>query len=256
MSILRCIIVEDEIPAAEELKYILSQYDFIQIQGVSHDGENGLNIIEKLRPDVVFIDINIPMQNGMKLARKIKKMDKNINIVFVTAYEQHALQAFEVEAVDYILKPYDELRIDKTVKRLLDKMSNNQINNVEIPYIITEILNKLDKKEKLQKRIPCDHNGKIILINVSEIYFCYIDGDKTFVKTKSKSYVTNYTLREIEQKTSFFRAHRSYLVNIDNIKELYSWFNGTYKIVMSDCENSEIPISRNNVKKLKGIIGI
>lgn len=256
MKVLRCVIVEDEIPAAEELKYILLQYDFIQIQGISHDGENGLNIVKKLRPNVVFMDINIPMQNGIELARKIKKIDKSINIVFVTAYEQHALQAFEVEAVDYILKPYDEIRIDSTVKRLLEKVDSNKMNNVQIPYAITEILNKLERKEKLQKRIPCVLNGKIILINVSEVYFCFIDGDKTFVKTKNKSYTTSYTLREIEQKTNFFRAHRSYIVNIDNIKELYSWFNGTYKIVMSDCENSEIPISRNNVKKLKEIIGI
>jgi two-component system, LytTR family, response regulator LytT len=253
---LRCVIVEDEIPAADELKYIISQYDFIEIIAIAYDGEGGLNLIKKTNPDAVFMDINMPMQNGIELANNVKKFNRDINIIFVTAYEEYAVKAFEVDALDYILKPFDPQRIDKTVQRLLSKFKAKNMDEIKLPEVIKDILNKLDKEKSYIKRIPCELQGKIVLIDLDEVYYCYIDVDKTYVKVKNKKYVTNYTLREIENKTDFFRAHRSYLINLDKIKELFSWFNGTYKIILSDDDHSEIPISRNNVKKLKELIGI
>jgi two-component system response regulator LytT len=157
--------------------------------------------------------------------------------------------------LDYVLKPFDEKRISITVDRLINKWKNAN-KHEKLPNMINEIINKMDKVEKLSKKIPCERDGKIILIDLKDIYFCYIEGEKTYVKIKNESYLVGCTLCEIEKKTNFFRAHRSYLVNMDNIKELYSWFNGTYKLVMNDGENSEIPISRNNVKELKKLLGI
>lgn len=255
MDKLICVIVEDEIPAAEELKYLLSQYKYIHVKKVAYDGKDGLEAIKDVHPDVVFMDINMPLQNGIELAKQVKNFDNSIDIIFVTAYEEHAIEAFEVNALDYILKPFDEKRINKTIERLVSK---RKIISTEerLPDIINEIINKIDKGEKLVKKIPCERRGKIILVDLKDVYFCYIEGEKTYVKTKDESFLVGCTLHQIEEKTNFFRAHRSYIVNIDNIKELYSWFNGTYKLVMNDMEKSEVPISRNNVKKLKELLGI
>lgn len=256
MNKLRCIIVEDEIPASEELSYIISKYESIKVEGIAHDGESGIKLIKEKKPDAIFMDINMPLQNGIKLAGKVKELDSSIEIIFVTAYEEYAIKAFEVNALDYILKPFDEKRIDITISRLESKWKIKKMDSEELPSIINQIINKIDKKEKLVKKIPCERNGKIILIDTKDIYFCYIEDEKTYIKTKEDSYLVGYTLHEMEGKTNFFRAHRSYLVNMDNIKELYSWFNGTYKLVMDDVQKTEVPISRNNVRKLKELLGI
>lgn len=253
MSKISFVIIEDELPAADELKYILSKYEVLDIKGIANDGESGYELIKNTRPKAVFMDINIPMINGMQLAHKVKEIDKDIIIIFVTAYEHHALSAFEVEALDYILKPYDEKRIDNTISRLIQK---NKTSSVEMPEKMLDIINKIYNEEKNIKKIPCEQNGKIVLLNVDEIYYCFIENDQVFVKTKDKKYYTSYTLSEIEEKTRYFKAHRSYIVNLDHVKELYSWFNGSYKIIIDDVDKSEIPVSRNNVRKLKDIIGL
>lgn len=254
MSKLSCIIVEDEMPSVEELKYIISQYDFLEIKGTANNGEEGFNLFNNAKPDIVFLDINIPIINGMDLARKIKSVKEETDIVFITAYEQHAVEAFEVNAADYILKPFDEKRIYKTIKKLKDM--KNVDKKEDFSNKLKEFVIKIDREEKLLKKIPCEYHGKTILIDLKEIQFCYIEDEETYVKTKDKKYYTSYALHEIENKTDLFRAHRSFLVNIDNVKELYPWFHGTYKLIMNDCEKSEVPVSRNNVRKLKDMIGL
>ncbi|OAA93486.1 LytR/AlgR family response regulator transcription factor [Clostridium coskatii] len=256
MDKLRCVIVEDEIPAAEELNYIISKYEDLYVEGIAYDGKSGLDLIKNKKPNAVFLDINMPLKNGIELAKVIKKFDKSIDIIFVTAYEQYAVQAFEIYALDYVLKPFDEKRIAVTIRRLISKWREKSSENEKIPDILNEIVSKIDKESNLVKRIPCERQGKIILVNVKDIYYCYIEDDKTYVKTKSDRYLVGTTLYQIEEKTNFFRCHRSYLVNMDNIKELYSWFNGTYKLVMDDEEKSEIPISRSKVKKLRELLKI
>jgi len=256
MYIVRCVIVEDEIPAAEELKYLISKNENFIIEEVAYNGETGFELVKEIRPDVVFLDINMPMLNGVELAKKISEFDNSINTVFVTAYEEHAVHAFELNVLDYILKPIDENRLKKSLDRILKKISLRNTQEVELPKMISEIISKLDKKESGCKKIPCENFGKIVLIDINDILFCYIEGEKTYIKTKNERFLTGYTLNQIEKKTSFFRAHRSYIVNLDNVKELFSWFNGTYKLVMNDKEGSEIPISRNHVKELKEFLGI
>jgi two-component system response regulator LytT len=253
---LHCIIVEDEVPAAQELKYVISQYHEIVVDDIISNGEDGIRYVRSRRPNAVFVDINMPLKNGVELAREIKNFDNLIDIIFVTAYEEHAVEAFRLYALDYVLKPFDEKRIDITVNRLIDKWRQKSMEDVRVPEMIEEIMSRIDKEKKIVKKMPCEKNGKIFLVNIKEIYFCFTKDEKTYVKTSRGVYVIGYSLYQIEEKTSFFRTHRSYLVNMDNIKEMYSWFNGTYKLIMDDDENSEIPISRNNVKKLKKYLKI
>ncbi|MBU5268487.1 LytR/AlgR family response regulator transcription factor [Clostridium cochlearium] len=255
MSKINCIIIEDEIPSADELNYILKNYNFINVVGIAQDAIKGLELIRKLNPQAVFLDINMPSKNGMDLAKEIKAFNENIEIIFITAYDEYAVKAFEIQALDYILKPFEEKRINIALNRLLEAVEPKNPDE-HIPEILDKLLNKLQLQENSMKKIPCEYCGKIILIPLNQIYFCYTEKDKIYVKTYNKRYITNYTLNKLQKKTKFFRAHRSYLVNLDNIKELFSWFNGTYKFVMKDDKNTEIPISRGNVKNLKNILDI
>jgi len=210
MDKIKCIIVEDEIPSAQELSYVLSQYNFIEIKGIAYDNAEALSLINNVSFDVAFLDINIPLGDGMELAKYIKNDNNALDIIFITAYNMHAIEAFELQAFDYILKPFEEIRIAKTINRLKEKYINNKENQNDMFDRISEIINKLNDDEKNLKRIPCEENGIIKLVDVSDIYYCYIEDEKTYVKTFQKSYFTNYILCKIETKTSFLRVHRSY----------------------------------------------
>ncbi|PJI06696.1 MULTISPECIES: LytR/AlgR family response regulator transcription factor [Clostridium] len=258
MNSIKCILIEDELPAMDELKFILEKYNEIEIVGTAENSNDGIDIIKCLKPEAVFLDINIPTCNGINLAKKIKDVNSKIAVIFVTAYDKYAVDAFEIMALDYILKPFDDKRIDKTVQRLKKYIDISRENNISVESRISELIKELKnaKVVNIINKIPCENNGKIILVDAEDIYFCYIESEKTYIKLYDKIYVTSNNLSEIEEKTGFFRAHRSYVVNINKILEIYSWFNGTYKLVMKDPEKSEIPVSRGNVKKLKEIINI
>lgn len=251
MDMVKCVIIEDEFPSAEELKYILSKHKNMSVVGVAYDGDTGIELTKKQKPNVVFIDINMPVKNGIEVAKIIKDFNYPIDIIFVTAYAKYAVQAFEMYVLDYVLKPFDESRINITINRIIDKWNKTRIQTEKIPNMLNTIIDKIDKDKKLLKKVPCERKGKIILVDLKDIYYFFIENEKTYVKTQNNKYIVGCTLCQIQCKTNFFRCHRSYLVNMDNVKEFYSWFNGSYKLVMADNEKSEIPISRTNVKKLK-----
>lgn len=256
MSRIRCVIIEDELPAVEDLKYIISAHQLFEVIGTAQDAISGYSLIVKTVPDLIFLDINIPGQNGIELAKRIRNSGFKSAVVFVTAYEQHALQAFEVQAVDYILKPFDEKRIYSTMNRLFESLKNKKTNGDNNSFSdIKEILCRIEQNSKTVKRIPCDISGRTNLINTDDICFCCIIDEKTYVKTRERKTLTHFTLNELEKKTDFFRTHKSYIVNLNHIKELYPWFNGAYELVMDDVEKSKVPLSRNYVKKLKDVLG-
>lgn len=246
---IKIIIVEDEKISSDELKYIVSKDSRFKVIGQAYDGISALELIENEEPDVVFIDINIPGKNGIQLAEEIKEVLPYTILIFLTAYDTYAIKAFEMKIYDYILKQYDEKRIAESLNCVLTTIINRNENE------IINILNKLDNKQALRK-IPCENNGKIILIDVNKISFCYSEGEKNYVKTNKETYSTTKTLQELAEKTNFFRCHRSYIVNLEKVKEVYSWFNGTYKLIIDDKENNEIPVSRSHVKEVKSILGL
>jgi len=252
---IRCVIVEDEIPSAEELKFLISRNEDFVVEAMAYNGKEGYETIMEMKPDVIFLDINMPLQNGVELAKKIYQENEEAIIVFLTACNEHAIEAFELNALDYILKPVDEQRLDMTIERIRNKIDEGRKRN-ELPDMLSKMMDRLENKHSVYKKLPGELNGKTIFIDLKDIYYCYIEEEKTYIKTYNESFVTGNTLNNIEKKTDFFRVHRSYIVNLDNIKELFAWFNGTYKLVMKDSEKSEIPVSRNHVKKLKELLGL
>ncbi|AGK96753.1 LytR/AlgR family response regulator transcription factor [Clostridium pasteurianum] len=238
---MNCIIVEDEFLAREELKYFIKNFSNIEITGEFEDGIEVLKFLQNNKVDVIFLDINISGIDGVVIAKNISKFSEKPYIVFITAYKEHAVEAFEIEAFDYILKPYDETRIKSMLKKL------------ELTYN-----SQKGELHTISNRINLFKNDKIIVTNIDDIYYCEAKERETCVLTKTEEYFVKMSISEFYDtlpKEMFFRCHRSYIVNLTKIKEIIPWFNNTYNLRLKNV-TEEIPVSRSNVKKFKQIMNI
>lgn len=239
---MRVIIVDDEFLAREELKHFIQNYSNLDIIGEFADGIEVLKFIQNNEVDVIFLDINIPSLDGVLLAKSISKFIKKPYIIFITAYKEHAIEAFEVEAFDYILKPYSESRIISMLK----KLESSNINEKNLS------LNNISNKISLWK------NEKIIVVDVDNIYYCLARERVTFIFTKNEEYSVNLCISEFYKKLPkniFFKCHRSYIVNLNKISEIIPWFNNTYNLKLQNI-NHDIPVSRSNIKEFKHLMNI
>lgn len=246
---MKAILVDDEKPALEELKYILSQKKDIEIIGAFTNSVKAFEQILKEKPDIVFLDIEMPELNGFMVASEIIKADLGTFIVFVTAFDEYAIQAFEINAVDYVLKPFSEKRLQKTVHRIMEKYRQNQILNTKTA--LEQLLQK--RPVNNPHKLPVWKNDRIILLNIEDILFCMVENGEIIIVTNEDRYRVEGTLGHLEEilpKENFFRCHRSFLVNLDAISEIIPWFNNTYIIKIKGM-NDEIPISRRNIKEFK-----
>lgn len=240
---MKAIIVEDEFLAREELKYFIKNYSSIEIVDEFEDGIEVFKFIQKNKVDVIFLDINIPSLDGVLLAKNISKFTEKPYIVFITAYKEHAVEAFEIEAFDYILKPYCESRIISMLKKL--EMSYNGQNDNS-------------HKNSITNKINLWKNEKIRVVDLDDIYYCAAKERITHVFTKDEEYSVSISITEFYNslpKNKFFRCHRSYIVNITKIREIIPWFNNTYNLRLQDIDY-EVPVSRNNLKEFKQLMNI
>ncbi|MCM8900664.1 LytTR family DNA-binding domain-containing protein [Caldicoprobacter algeriensis] len=234
---LRVVIVDDEKYALQELKYLLNQYSDFEICGEADSGEECIKLVDEQVPDVVFLDIHLNDKNGVDIAHEIRKKHRDIHIVFATAYDNYAVNAFNLDAVDYILKPFEDERIAETVKRLKSRVK---------PHLLPGV-------------ITVWKNDRMVVLDHKDIVYCCTSGNKTEVKSFKGEFTSNLTLATLEQKLqqySFLRTHKSYLVNLEHIKEIVPWFNYTYMLVMKGYEKDEVPVSRSYMKKFKNVMGI
>ncbi|MGL6105463.1 LytR/AlgR family response regulator transcription factor [Romboutsia sp.] len=244
------IIVEDEFPAREELKYFINSFSNIEIIDEFDNGVDVLKFIQENIIDVIFLDINIPMIDGMLLARTIDNFKVKPKIVFITAYKEHAVDAFELEAFDYILKPYSEERIVS----MLEKLENIKVlldNKKEKNTKIISIEGSLDK-------VSLWKNDKLIVVKIDDIYYCEADERETIVFTKEDKYVVKSSITEFEKNLAsdkIFKTHRSFIVNTSKIEAIIPWFNNTYKLKLKDL-NAEVPVSRSKIKDFRKLMHI
>ncbi|NRG29463.1 response regulator transcription factor [Bacillus circulans] len=240
---MKAIIVEDEIPAKEELEYLIQTHSKIDIVATFEDGLDVLKFLQAEEVDAIFLDINIPSLDGMLLASNISKFAKKPYIIFTTAYKEHAAQAFELEAFDYILKPYEEKRIAAMLAKLEASFKKERGGEEEIT---TEI----------NRRINLRKNENIIVTDVNDIYYAEASEKVTLVYTKTDEYMMPMSISDFHDKLpqdTFFRCHRSYTVNLSKIHEIVPWFNHTYLVRLKDIK-AEIPVSRSKAKAFRQIM--
>ena len=242
IKMLKAYIVEDEPLARDELKYLLTESKQVDIIGEADCLKDAIKDISKNPPDLVFLDIDLDGDNGLDLAKRLLQLKPTPAIVFATAYDEYALQAFELNAIDYILKPFDEERIRKTLQKIIQV---GQIGNEK--DFSTFMVNKV----KTGKTAVLVDEKIVLLENDSIIYLEAYEG-KCKVKTMDNEYIVGDSLVVLEKKlnnTNFMRVHRSFIVNMDHIVEIHPWFNSTYNVLLKD--HSQVPVSRTYVKDFK-----
>lgn len=256
---LKALIVDDEYPARQELRYILGSFENIEIVGEATNAAEALALIKALDYSILFIDISMPGMSGLEIGRAIQELPNPPHVIFVTAYEEYAVAAFEVNAVDYMLKPVDPKRlkkaIDKVVRLQMEDggISGNGSQTAPVAPVASNVVSgfKID-------RVPAERQGKTILVTEADIFYAFTEQDYVYIKTHSDKLFTRFTLKQLEARLSsgvFFRTHRCYLVNLHKVKEIVPFFNGTYNLVVEDKERSEVPVSRAQAKKLRRILG-
>lgn len=265
---LKALIIDDEYPARQELRFVLSSFDSIEIVGEATNALEALALIKALDYQVLFLDISMPGMSGLELGAAIQELPKRPYIIFVTAYDEYAVSAFEVNAVDYILKPVEPNRLKKAIDKVL-KLTQEAPAVAEVAVTATaqEGLpareNGAKPGQQVQSqikidRIPAEKQGKTILVTESDIFYAFTEQDYVYIKTSTDKLFTRFTLKELEARLNpqvFFRTHRCYLVNLHKVKEIVPFFNGTYNLVVEDKERSEVPVSRAQAKKLRKILG-
>lgn len=238
---LTCVIVEDEFPAREELKYFLTKHKEISLEKEFENPIDSLKYLQENKVDVVFLDINMPELDGMSLGKILTKLNPNIKIIFITAYRDYAAEAFEIKAFDYLLKPYSEKRITEVLNNLTMIKDNFPIKEVEKINKVTVFLDE-----------------KMVVLSLDEIYYIEVAEKESLVYTQNEIYTSKLKIskwEEILPKNKFYRTHRAYIVNLDKIKEVEPWFNGTFVLKIQDLK-FKVPVSRNNIKEFKELLSI
>lgn len=236
-----CVIVEDEFPAREELKYFLTKHKEISLEKEFENPIDSLKYLQENKVDVVFLDINMPELDGMSLGKILTKLNPNIKIIFITAYRDYAAEAFEIKAFDYLLKPYSEKRITEVLNNLTMIKDNSPTKEVEKINKVTVFLDE-----------------KMVVLSLDEIYYIEVSEKESLVYTQNEIYTSKLKIskwEEILPKNKFYRTHRAYIVNLDKIKEVEPWFNGTFVLKIQDLK-FKVPVSRNNIKEFKELLSI
>jgi two-component system, LytTR family, response regulator LytT len=248
---LRAVLVDDEQLARDELGFLLGQLNGIEVVGQAGNGFEALTTIDRLQPDVVFLDVQMPGLTGFEVARRMLDKEAPSHIIFVTAYDQHAIEAFEVNAVDYLLKPVDPGRLALAVQRTQRRVSPDRPSNDQLEKIVQLVVDRQNRRERLAIKV----GERFLLVHAEEIIYASLADDGITVATNQHVGTSNYrTLDELQARLDpgvFWRVHRSHLVNINQIKEIVPWFNRNLILKMKDGKSTEIPVSRTQTKRLR-----
>ncbi len=247
------LIIDDEKPARDELAYLLSDYHDIQIAGQAANGIEGFDLIRKTAPDLVFLDVQMPGLDGFGLIRKLIENHVPLpQVVFATAFDQYAVQAFEVNAVDYLLKPFDKARLGEALERARKTLQTPGDSAGRLETLLSRLE---DRQPAAPPKLTVQSKGRLLVIDSDDMVFAKIEDGVITIHTRDAEGTASYnTLDELRQHLkgdAFWRPHRSYLVNINQIKEVMPWFKSSYQLCMRDRRGSEVPVSRNQTPRLR-----
>jgi two-component system LytT family response regulator/two-component system response regulator LytT len=255
MDTLRAVVVDDERLAREELCFLLGRVDGIEVIGQAADGVEAVKLIEGHTPDLVLLDVQMPGLTGFEVARRLLHAGAESHLVFVTAYDRHAIEAFDVNAVDYLLKPVEAGRLETAIERVRRRMQSEKAAarppGAEIDRLLQMLGDRTDRREQLAVKT----GDRFLLIHADEMVHASVEDDVITVVTNSLSGTSNYrTLDELQARLDpgvFWRVHRSHLVNINKIREIVPWFSRNYILKMKDAKGTEIPVSRSQTRRLR-----
>lgn len=241
---MKVIIVEDEVLAQQELNWLIKEHSQMEIVATFDDGLDVLKYLQHHEVDAIFLDINIPSLDGVLLAQNISKFAHKPFIVFITAWKEYAVEAFELEAFDYILKPWQESRIIGMLQKL------------EAAWQQQAAPHATGQKSRENVTINLVKDERIIVTDINDIYYAEAHEKMTFVYTRREAYVMPMNITEFCSRlpeSHFFRCHRSYCVNLSKIREIEPWFNNTYVLRLRDLD-FQVPVSRSKVKEFRQLM--
>jgi two-component system response regulator LytT len=240
---IKVMIAEDERLTREELAYLLHQEEDFILCPSAENGQQLLDLYYQYEPDVIFLDIHMPSLSGIEAAKQLrnhsKKTKKVPYFIFTTAYDEYAIEAFNLEAIDYLLKPYDTDRFKEAISR------------------VYKYLDQPSPQRPTSSKLLIEDGEKMVVLTPESIYYAVRSDRHVEVHTEKGMIQTKITLQELEEKltrSTFFRSHRSYLVNLDYIHEIVPWFNGAYNLILKTKEKTQIPVSRSAAKSLFEIL--
>lgn len=235
---IRIMIAEDERLAREELVYLLQQETDVELLATATNGRELLELVDANEPDVVFLDIKMPELEGTQAARMLASRKQQPLIVFCTAHEEFAVDAFKLYAVDYLLKPFEPKRIQETMQRVRERLVKAKAEQTGP-----------SKRSKLL----VEENNRLVVIDPATIVYAVREERFVQIHTQTEAYTTKMTLTQLAEKLQaydFFRTHKSYLVNLQFVSELTPWFNGAYNLTLKGDARTKIPVSRTSAKEL------
>ena len=275
---LSALIIDDEQLAREELAYLLTQVGGVDVVAQGANGIEAVELIEEHHPDMVFLDVQMPGLDGFAVIQKLMERrnkagasaeaDPLPQIVFATAYDQYAVRAFDVNAVDYLLKPFDRTRVEQAVERVRGRLTGSAPNGVTGPLPesqIESLLRLLNRPHGASRthqpaKLIVQAQSRLLLIDQAEICFAAIDDGVIRVVTQSFEGSSKCrTLEELLDQLDpavFWRAHRGFVVNINHIREVVPWFKSSYQLRMDDKQKTEIPVSRAQTRRLRELFNL
>ena len=255
---MRIVVVDDEQLAREELCYQLGQLGSGEVVAQAANGLEAIAAVERHDPDLVFLDVQMPGLTGFEVARRLlQRDDESPALIFVTAFDQHAIEAFEVNAVDYLLKPVDAARLEQALQRARRRLSSDRASG-QMP--LNDQLERIVKmvsagRQVRREQVAVKVGERFLLVHADDIIYASLADESINIVTGHVTGSSNYrTLDDLQARLDpdvFWRVHRSHLVNINKIKEIVPWFSRNYILRMKDAKSTEIPVSRSQTKRLR-----
>ena len=255
---LSAVIVDDEQLAREELGFLLKSVGDVNVVAQGRNGLEAINLIKEFSPDLLFLDVQMPGLDGFGVLKKL--LDKKVplpQIVFATAYDQYAVKAFEVNAIDYLLKPFDKKRVSQAVEKARKRVQGASSGTEKLDTLVR----LLESQQRPQNaKVLLRSAGRLVPVDQKDLCFASIeDGIISVVATNLEGQSNCRTLEELLEGLDpeiFWRAHRSFVVNINRIREVVPWFKSSYQLRMDDRKQTEIPVSRAQTKRLRELFGL
>jgi two-component system LytT family response regulator/two-component system response regulator LytT len=250
---IRTLIVDDEKPARDELAFLLKGFGEIELTGQGKNGLEAVQLVKEQAPDLLFLDVQMPGLDGFGVIKKLADRRMKVpHIVFVTAFDQYAVNAFEVNAVDYVLKPFDKARIGKAIARAKKVVEAEQPALEKLEALVRDLGKP---RAAAQPKLVVKAQQRMFLLDAKDVVYASIEDGLITLYTRDFEGSSNYrTIEELQSALNpevFWRAHRSYLVNINHIREVVPWFKSSYMLKMADKKQSEVPVSRAQTRRLR-----